>query len=85
LASSTGISFSSDGNGVAYGLDENNNPLWVAVGIDSNGQECILFSENGKHWQVSTGISFSGTGNGVASNLLNPALKGSPAAPPFPS
>ena len=54
------------------------------MGSDTTAQENILFSEDGKTWQVSSGISFSSNGFGVASNLLNPALDGMPGAPPFP-
>ena len=80
---STGVSFEVQGNGVAYGTaDDGTTPLWVAVGQDNN-QENILWSENGKEWQVSTGVSFNQLGNGAASDLLNPALKGKSAAPPF--
>ena len=53
------------GYGVAYGTSNGTDPLWVAVGL-SNHQENILWSENGKEWQVSTGVSFRFTGNGVA-------------------
>ena len=82
---STGVSFNNRGYGVAYGTSNGTDPLWVAVGYDTgtNDQENILWSDDGKEWQVSTGVSFNVQGYGVASDLLNPALKGKSAAPPF--
>ena len=78
--------------GLVIGLEDDKNDsnykkgsTWIAVGEDSgaNKQENILWSEDGKEWQVSTGVSISVQGYGVASDLLNPALKGKSAAPPF--
>lgn len=54
---STGLSFDGvgQGGGVAFGLDENDNPIWVATG---QGEHSILYSENGQHWVQSSGLSF---------------------------
>ena len=58
---STGDSFSTHGNGVAYGTC-NGTPLWVAVGeVTDGGYESIMYSTDGQSWtKTSTGDSFSG-------------------------
>ena len=66
---SIGMSFSTYGNGVAYGTSDGTNPLWVAVGYDGDadsGRRNILYSTDGISWQESIGMSFSVTGIGVA-------------------
>ena len=69
---STGICFTTEGYGVAYGTSNGTSPLWVAVGYDgSAGGNTILYSENGINWQRSTGICFNGTGYGVAYGTSN--------------
>ena len=67
---SSGASFKNWGNGIAYGLYEGK-PLWVAVGnspSDPNGNENILWSNNGKHWYESSGEPFLDGGFGVAAD-----------------
>ena len=59
---STGMSFYGGGQDVAFGLDDADNPIWVAIG---EGESSILYSDDGKNWVKATGISFS-AGNGVA-------------------
>ena len=73
----SGASFRFDGLGVAYGLDEDNNPLWVAVGLDSSAGN-VLFSRDGQKWQQSdpSGASFTAQGLGAAfGKILNLALQ----------
>ena len=63
---SSGDSFSSYGEGVAYGTSNGTSPLWVAVGKD-DGYGNIMYSSDGKEWKkTSSGDSFSSYGEGVA-------------------
>jgi len=74
---STGdVSFSSGaGSGVTYGtIDNANTPHWVAVGNGSGDNNNILWSADGKSWNVSTGdVSFSSYGTGVAYGTIDNA------------
>ena len=77
--SSGGASFSSYGEGVAYGKDSGGNPFWVAAGGDGGGgYGNLMYSTDGKTWTDSSGgasFSFLGKGgHGVASTTPNPAL-----------
>ena len=77
-SSDSGDFFRTDGRDVAYGKDENDNDLWVAVGNnedlgsgDPGGFGNIMYSTTGTCWvkSSSSGASFAGfagLGNGVA-------------------
>ena len=50
--------------GVAFGLNNLGNHIWVAVGDGLSNS--ILFSMDGKNWSKSSGSCFNGHGSGVA-------------------
>ena len=54
----SGTTFTTSGNGVAYGNDK-----WVAVGSGTNK---ILYSDDGTTWTAASGATFSNSGLGVA-------------------
>jgi hypothetical protein len=54
--------------GVAYGLDESDNPLFVAVGKPKNGTT-ILYSTDGKTWATASGSFGSGGGGYYGSSV----------------
>ena len=67
---STGAAFGGFGIGIAYGTSDGNsdNQLWVAAGSNSSYAGNILWSNDGKTWEVSdsSGASFGYYGNNVA-------------------
>ena len=69
VATSEGASFSTEGNGVAYGKGGSNENLWVAVGDNTGGTSYgnIMWSTTGTCWvATSEGASFLDSGFGVA-------------------
>jgi len=76
MAAVDGLRYSYDGSGwvmgtnvtlstcykVAYGLDANMNPIWVATGT---GTPTMQYSPDGIQWQNASGASFSVTGSYV--------------------
>jgi len=65
---STGESFYSNSNSVAYGTSsDGTTPLWVAGGSDTGGgNNNLMYSTDGISWQISTGESFIAQCFGVA-------------------
>jgi len=65
-----GGSYLALGYGVGYGNDENGQPLWVAVGVDYNGNN-IKYSPDGQNWSDASSsfpnaFGTDGAGFGVA-------------------
>ena len=74
VSDSSGAFFNSYATEVAYGTSDGKNQLWVAVGTSSagdkiDGNENILWSNNGKKWYESSGASFKHYANGIAYGL----------------